>query len=218
MEIDKYLSNNKLKPKITPSGLLYVVTKASAKNKAQPGDTILINYVTSTLNGDVISSNIESEDKKAEPELLRPEYGPELIIVNQDINTVLDEAFTLMNEGSVTLFIIPSQLAFGAYGFGKLIKPYTTLMVKIELIQIRKLKTSPAWLLTDKQSKPLVYLYIFNQDTRNQTMANTLKSLTALAHYPKIKESKQIRNYASGIKRPLTIWWFDHLTNIVLNP
>ena len=61
----KYIADNKLVLKTTPSGLKYVVTQPSVKRKPLKGDTVLVNYTGKTLDGKVFDSSVAADAQKA---------------------------------------------------------------------------------------------------------------------------------------------------------
>ena len=137
--LKKYIADNNLKPIYTASGLVFLNTKSSQGARPAPGDTVYIHYRASLLNGKVFDTSIESEAIKEG--LVQPgrEYGP--ICFQVGINNIItpwDEGIMLMAESSSARLIIPSTIAFGAQGFGKFVKPYTTFIIDVTLLKISK--------------------------------------------------------------------------------
>jgi FKBP-type peptidyl-prolyl cis-trans isomerase len=137
---DKYIADNKLVVKTTASGLKYVITQPSAKRKVLPGDTLLVNYTGSTIDGKVFDSSIKAEAEKAGLNQPGREYEPLSIVAGSTpIIKGWDEGLLLLNEGSKAKFIIPSDLAYGDQGQGP-IAPYSTLIFDVEVVKIKPTK------------------------------------------------------------------------------
>lgn len=48
-----------------------------------------------------------------------------------------EEGIAMMNEGGKAKLIIPSKLAYGPNQRGNVIKPYSTLVFEVELIEVK---------------------------------------------------------------------------------
>lgn len=122
---EKFLADNKGKEgvKTTPSGLQYkVITEGKG---AVPADTssVKVHYKGTLIDGTQFDS---SYDRK-EPTTFR---------ANQVIKG-WTEALTMMPVGSKWELYIPQDLAYGARDAGQ-IKPFSTLVFEVELIDIEK--------------------------------------------------------------------------------
>jgi FKBP-type peptidyl-prolyl cis-trans isomerase FklB len=120
-----YLAANKNKPGVVtlPSGLQYMVLKDGSGTKPTPTDKVKCNYEGSLTDGSVF----ESSYKSGQP-------------VTFNVNGVIPgwtEALQLMGVGSKWRLFIPSNLAYGDQGSGK-IKPGSTLIFDVELLEIVK--------------------------------------------------------------------------------
>lgn len=138
---DKYIASHKLIVKTTPSGLKYLITQPSLKQKPLAGDTLLVNYTGSTMDGKVFDSSIQAEAQKAGLNQPGRKYEPLQVIVGT--GTVIkgwDEGLLLLNEGSKAKLIIPSDLGYGSEGAGADIPPYSTLLFDVELVKIKPVK------------------------------------------------------------------------------
>ena len=92
----------------------------------EPGDTITINYEGKFLNGKFFDSTI----KRNQP--FQFVYGTEWQVIKG-----LEEALSLMYEGEKSLFIFPSELAFGSEGSSTgIIPPYTSLIFEVEILEV----------------------------------------------------------------------------------
>jgi FKBP-type peptidyl-prolyl cis-trans isomerase len=104
------------------------------------GDTVLVNYTGSTLDGKVFDSSIQAEAQKAGLNQPGRNYEPlQVIIGTTPIIKGWDEGLLLLNEGSKAKLIIPSDLGYGDQGSGD-IPPYSTMVFDIEVVKIKAIK------------------------------------------------------------------------------
>jgi FKBP-type peptidyl-prolyl cis-trans isomerase len=108
--------------KVTESGLQYEVIEEGSGPKPGSGDTVLVHYEGSLINGTIFDSSY-----------LQP--NPEQIPLDMVIPG-WSEGIKLMNVGSKFRLFIPSDLAYGEYGAGSVIPPYSTLIFTIDLLDI----------------------------------------------------------------------------------
>lgn len=121
----KFLEENKGKEgvKTTPSGLQY---KVLVEGKgAIPADTskVKVNYKGTLVDGTEFDSSYSRNE-------------PTTFVANQVIKG-WTEALTMMPVGSKWMLYIPEELAYGSRNMGK-IKPYSTLIFEVELVDIEK--------------------------------------------------------------------------------
>ena len=140
----KYIADNKLIVKTTPSGLKYVITKASLKPKPLAGDTVLVNYTGKLINGQVFDSNIEAVAKASGIDQPGRTYEPiKFPVAQEKVIKGWDEGLLLLHEGEKAIFIIPSSLGYGDEGSGP-IPPASTLIFDVELVSVKRIKHAPA--------------------------------------------------------------------------
>jgi FKBP-type peptidyl-prolyl cis-trans isomerase len=126
--------------KTTATGLKYVITSPSTKLKAQKGDTVLVNYAGRGLDDKLFDSSIEKLAKGAGLNQPGRAYEPLQVVIGTDnIIAGWNEGLLLLNEGAKATLVIPSNLAYGATGYGD-IKPYSTLVFDIELVKVKPIK------------------------------------------------------------------------------
>jgi len=146
--IAKYVADNKLVVKTTPSGLKYMVTKAGLKPKPLAGDTVQVNYTGKLLNGKVFDSSIQSVAQAAGLNEPGRTFEPiKFAVGHQEVIPGWDEGLLLLNEGSKATFIIPSSLAYGEQGSpdgGATIPPFSPLVFNVELVSVKRIKHTPA--------------------------------------------------------------------------
>jgi FKBP-type peptidyl-prolyl cis-trans isomerase len=108
----------------TESGLQYEVVAEGKGSKPLATDTVRVNYEGTLIDGTVFDSSY-----------VRGE--PAEFVLNRVIGGWI-EGIQLMNVGGMYQFYIPSNLAYGESGSGSLIPPYSTLIFKVELLDIVK--------------------------------------------------------------------------------
>ena len=133
-EGEKFLAENKAKEGVvtTESGLQYkILTKGTGEI---PADTsyVQVNYKGTLIDGTEFDSSYKRKDKdgKSQPATFR---------ANQVIKG-WTEALTMMPVGSKWELYIPYDLAYGSRATGADIKPFSTLIVEVELVGIGKKK------------------------------------------------------------------------------
>ena len=121
-----FLTENKAKSGVvtTGSGLQYSIEKAGTGAKPTTSDRVKVHYTGKLLDGTVFDSSVE----RGEPAT----FG-----VNEVIKG-WTEALQLMPVGSKWKVYIPSDLAYGDRGAGPDIKPGSTLVFDVELLDIVK--------------------------------------------------------------------------------
>lgn len=121
----KWLEQNKTKEGVVtlPSGLQYkVLTKGNGKT-ATGDDEVEVKYEGKLIDGTVFDS---SYNRNPQTNTFRP----------SQVIKGWTEALTMMPEGSVWEIYIPQELAYGNRQAGK-IKPYSTLIFKVELVKVK---------------------------------------------------------------------------------
>jgi len=123
---EAFLAQNKKQPGIIslPSGLQYQIMKESTGVKPTATDKVKVHYTGSLLDGTIFDSSVQRGD-------------PLEITVNGVIPGWI-EALQLMPIGSKWKLFIPSHLAYGDNGAGPAIKPGSTLIFEVELLDIVK--------------------------------------------------------------------------------
>ena len=122
---EKFLAENATKEgvKTTESGLQYKVIKEGKGEIPTEKDKVKVHYKGTLIDGTEFDSSYE----RKEPTTFR---------ANQVIKG-WTEALTMMPVGSKWELYIPQELAYGSRDTGK-IKPFSTLIFEIELIEIEK--------------------------------------------------------------------------------
>ncbi len=123
-EGEEYLARNKSVAgvKTTASGLQYRIISAGKGPLPKAEDTVTVHYRGTLIDG----TEFDSSHKRGKPATF-------------PVNGVIPgwtEALQLMPVGSKWMLTIPSPLAYGERGAGRLIGPNSTLVFEVELISI----------------------------------------------------------------------------------
>lgn len=125
-EGEEFLATNKAKAGVVtlPSGLQYEIIKAGTGPKPKAEDQVKCHYTGTTIDGKVFDSSVQRGEPAVFP-----------------VNRVIPgwtEALQLMPVGSKWKLFIPAALAYGERGAGQDIKPNSTLIFEVELLEIEK--------------------------------------------------------------------------------
>ena len=124
---EEFLAANKTKAGVqtTASGLQYVVLKEGSGEAPQTVTTrVKVHYHGTLIDGTVFDSSVERKTPS--------EFGLNEVIKGWT------EALQLMKPGAKYKFFIPQELAYGARPRGKDIKPFSTLIFDLELLEVLK--------------------------------------------------------------------------------
>lgn len=118
--------NNDYQPE--SQGLYKQVIKEGFGSFVKLGDTLVLDYEGRFLNGKIFDSTIKRN------RTFEYIYGTEWQVIKG-----LEIAVSKMKEGERSVFVLPSELAFGESGNSNgAIPPFSTLIYEIELIQLRR--------------------------------------------------------------------------------
>lgn len=140
-----------------PSGLQYKVLTAGTGEVATKDDNVTVRYEGKTIDGNVFDSSY-----KRNPDTST--FRPDQVIKGWT------EALTSMPVGSVWELYIPQELAYGSRAAGQ-IKPYSTLIFKVELVKI------------DRKEQP-------KEEVKKDEPAKTSSKITKLAKTSSKKNKK----------------------------
>lgn len=118
-----FLKENKAKEgvMVTESGLQYKVVTLGEGAKPVPTDRVRVHYTGTLIDGTEFDSSVGGDPA---------EFGVTGVISGWI------EGLQLMPVGSTYMFYIPYDLAYGARGAGDVISPFSTLVFKVELLDI----------------------------------------------------------------------------------
>ncbi len=147
--VDWLAENAKKEGVVTlPSGLQYKVLTTGTGEVATKDDNVTVRYEGKTIDGNIFDSSY-----KRNPDTST--FRPDQVIKGWT------EALTSMPAGSTWMLYIPQELAYGSRAAGQ-IKPYSTLIFKVELVKIdrkqpvveeKKEEKAPAKKTTAKKSR-----------------------------------------------------------------
>jgi FKBP-type peptidyl-prolyl cis-trans isomerase FklB len=123
---EAFLAKNKEKAGVTTtaSGLQYEVIKMGTGPKPTGQNTVKVHYVGTLIDGTEFDSSVKRNQPATFP-----------------VSGVIPgwtEALKLMPVGSKFKLCLPSSIAYGATGAGEVIKPFSTLVFEVELLEIVK--------------------------------------------------------------------------------
>lgn len=120
----QFLNENKKKPGVVsmPSGLQYKVIKQGDGKKPSYGDSVVVNYKGTTVDGEVF----DSSDKLGHPAVFNL----------KDLILGWREGLMMMPTGSHYMLYVPAPLGYGAESFGK-VRGNSVLIFDVELIAVR---------------------------------------------------------------------------------
>ena len=123
---EKFLAENKAKEGVvtTESGLQYKVIKAGKGEIPSKTSTVKVNYKGTLIDG----TEFDSSYKRNTPASFRADQ----------VIAGWTEALTMMPVGSKWELYIPYNLAYGTREAGEHIKPFSTLIFEVELLEIEK--------------------------------------------------------------------------------
>jgi FKBP-type peptidyl-prolyl cis-trans isomerase len=122
--LQKYLSDNKITVKPTPTGLYYIELKKGTGAKAAKGKTVKVQYEGKLMNGTIF----DSSKKSGKPF--------EFVLGKNQVIPGWDEGISKMNVGGKARLIIPSSLGYGAQA-NQVIPAYSSLVFEVELLDVK---------------------------------------------------------------------------------
>jgi len=123
----QFIEQQKIAISPTTSGLFHLILKAGEGESVQIGDTVTVHYEGKFLNGKFF----DSTKRRNSP--FQFVYGKKWQVVSG-----LEEAIGRMKAGERSIFILPSQIAFGETGSSTgIIPPYTSTIFEVELLELK---------------------------------------------------------------------------------
>ncbi|MEQ9424115.1 MAG: FKBP-type peptidyl-prolyl cis-trans isomerase [Cyclobacteriaceae bacterium] len=124
--IDEYLEENDIDAVTTDTGLRYAVTQEGTGAKPEVGQTVIVHYHGTLMDGTKFDSSYDRGDPFTFP------LGQGRVIRGWD------EGIALLNVGSKATLYIPSALGYGERGSGGVIPPNAVLKFDVELVGIEE--------------------------------------------------------------------------------
>lgn len=125
--LQEYIAANKINATKTAEGT-YVEIQQAGGEPAKDGQSISVKYTGRFLNGEAFDSNVDTSFHHTEPFTLTLGAGGAI--------KGFDDGLKLLGKGAKGRLFIPSVLAYGSQGSGK-IKPNTNLMFEIEVLDVK---------------------------------------------------------------------------------
>ena len=126
--LKQFINESKLNLQPASSGMYTLNLQKGNGVKVEQGDTIIFHFEGKFLNGKFF----DSTRKRKEP--FKFIYGQQWQVVEG-----LEKAIGMMEEGEKSIFILPSELAFGETGSSTgIIPPFTSLIFEVELLSVKK--------------------------------------------------------------------------------
>ncbi len=124
-QIRNFLAINNITKQPTESGLYYMETLTGTGDLPAELDTVGVYYKMMLLTG------LTLEDKTSGDPY-------EFILGNSDIIAGFQEGVSYMRTGGKANVLIPSSLAWGSFGYGYYVGPYTPVYFELELKYIKR--------------------------------------------------------------------------------
>lgn len=130
--LQAFLDQNDITAEPTASGLYFLPGDTGTGPYAEIGDSVSIYYSGFTLQGNIISTNVESVAIDYGVEEFFNDYTPLTFVLGEEgfVFEGIEEGLTYMREGGTATLIIPSPLAVP--------ETYQTLLYEIELFELIK--------------------------------------------------------------------------------
>ena len=127
--IKEYLENNEIEAKRTSSGLYYEVLESNSEgDTVKKNDILSIYYKITLLNGKEIDEVPKSSEEPKKFQVVDKSIVPKGIRMG----------CSLMKEGEIFRFYLPSRLAYGLYSYEDKIPSSAILIVEAEIAEILK--------------------------------------------------------------------------------
>jgi peptidylprolyl isomerase len=122
--IEQYLQEHNLEASPLENGMYYIETKKGNGASPQTGQTCVMNYTGTFLNGDIFDTSVGRGPFEFP-------LGMGRVIQGWDLGVAM------MREGGKAILVLPSYLAYGERGAGT-IPPNTPLVFEVELLNVKK--------------------------------------------------------------------------------
>jgi FKBP-type peptidyl-prolyl cis-trans isomerase len=122
-QIRNFLALNNITKDPTESGLYYMETLTGTGDTPTELDTVGVFYTMKLLTGVTLEEKTTGEPYR-------------FVLFNSDIITGFQEGVSYMRVGGKADLLIPSSLAWGRFGYGYYVGPYTPVFFEMELVYI----------------------------------------------------------------------------------
>jgi FKBP-type peptidyl-prolyl cis-trans isomerase len=122
--IQNYIERKNLRMIESPTGLWYQIINEGEGDKFTDNDKVVIEYECSLLDGTKCYSS------KA--------LGPkEVILARSEMEQGLNEGLRMLKPGGEAIFILPSYLAYGMRGDGKMIPSRAVIVYNVNILRAK---------------------------------------------------------------------------------
>ena len=136
--IAKYVADNNITAQPNADGMYIVVNKRGNGPKVATGKTVKINYTGRLLDGTMFDSSVESDAKEGGIyEANRPYMPLEYTVGQMSLIKGWEDGVMDQPEGTKLTLVMPSSLAYGERGGGKLIPPFSPLRFDLEIVSVK---------------------------------------------------------------------------------
>ena len=126
--LKQYLEEQTIDFEPTATGIYYIPIQQGTGSQIQLGDTVTVHYEGRFLNGKFFDST------RKRNEAFQFVYGQKWQVIPG-----LEEAIGMMYPGEKSIFIIPSEMAFGQGGSSTGIVPaFTPVVFELEIVEVKE--------------------------------------------------------------------------------
>ncbi len=138
--IDTYIATNKLNVKLNADSIYFISDSPGSGAVAQNGDSVTVAYTGMFLDGRIFDTSNFEEAQQGGLNKPKENCMPyTLLLGGNRVVAGWEKALRLMKKGSKARIILPSASGYGPTGYGS-IPPYTPMVFKLELVNIKKNK------------------------------------------------------------------------------
>ncbi|MBN1159396.1 MAG: FKBP-type peptidyl-prolyl cis-trans isomerase [Bacteroidales bacterium] len=124
--LKQYIAAEEIDAELLSSGIYYCLIREGNGKMVEAGDVVEVHYEGRFLNGKVFDSTVKRNES------FQFVYGTDYQLIKG-----LEEGIGMMREGEKSLFLVPSEMAFGATGSATgIIPPYTSLIFEVEILKV----------------------------------------------------------------------------------
>ena len=123
--IANYIKENAITEKPTESGLYIIRREEGEGNLAKWGEEVAVHYVLKSLKGEMLETTYDDDEPY------------EFTIGKNEMIPAIEEAVMTMAPGAKVTLIAPSKLVFGEDEIDPDMIDYSTLLVELELVEIK---------------------------------------------------------------------------------
>ncbi|GAB4332620.1 MAG: hypothetical protein OHK0038_08380 [Flammeovirgaceae bacterium] len=142
-KIEQQLKDSNWVAEKTPTGLYYIIRKTGEGRQPKSGDYVSVHYKGMFLDG----NSFDDSYRRGSPLIFQIGKG--------NVIKGWEEAIPLLKEGSSAVLYLPSSLAYGNRGAGKVIAPNTVIKFEVELLKVQTEQERQADMLALEQKRVL---------------------------------------------------------------